>query len=69
MAGKKKTKTYKKGVATRLLDLCAGSDLEEKRLAERVDDACRVEAVIKEKDGQEVEAGEWLRLHKKSLNA
>ena len=64
-----KTKKYKKGVDKRLLDLCAGSNLEEKRLAERVDDACKVEAVVRENDGQEVEAGEWLRLHKKNLNA
>lgn len=65
---KKNERKYKKGVAPRLLDLCAGSDLESQRLADKVPEACRVQAVIKENDGQEVEAGEWLKLHKKSLS-
>ena len=67
--GKKTEKKYKKGVSPRLLDLCAGSDLDKYRLADKVPEACKVQAVIKENDGQEVEASEWLRLHKKSLNA
>ena len=65
---KKVERKYKKGVAPRLLDLCAGSDLEKHRIADKVQEACRVQAVVKENDGQEVEAGEWLRLHKKSLS-
>lgn len=63
-----KTKT-KKGVSKRLLDMCVGSDLDKQRLADRVDEACTVEAVIREKDGLEMEAGKWLNLHKKSLKA
>lgn len=57
---------YKKGVARELLDLCAGSDLEKHRLA--CVDEKRVDVVVKESDGMEVEAETWLKLNKQNLN-
>lgn len=60
-------RNYKKGVSTRLLDLCVGSDLEQQRIAEKVES--RVEAIVYGKDGNQMGAEEWLKLHKKSLNA
>ena len=56
---------YKKGVSKNLLDLCVGSDLEKHRLA--CVDEQRVEAVVKQNDGLEVEAKQWLTLNKKNL--
>ena len=58
---------YKQGVAKELLELCAGSNLEQQRLAQR--DSCDTKAVVIGKDGNEVEAEEWLKLNKKNLNA
>ena len=52
-------------VSQRLLDLCAGSDLDKQRIAQK--DVSRVESVVREKDGMEVEAKEWLKLKKKNL--
>lgn len=57
---------YKKGVATNLLDMCIGSNLEQHRLAQRDDFKC--EAVVRETDGLEVGAEQWLKLNKKNLN-
>lgn len=68
MAKLKKPK-YKKGVSKKLLELCAGSDLEQHRLAKRDDDVCTLEHVVVDSDGKEVEAEEWLKLNKKKLNA
>ena len=59
---------YKKGVPVELLNLCAGNrELEKQRLADRVDARC--EAVIRQNNGLEVEATEWLKLNKKNMNA
>lgn len=58
---------YKKGVSKELLDLCVGSDLEQHRLAEQVQDGCRVERKIITSSGMEVEAEEWLKSNKKNL--
>ena len=56
---------HKKGVSKKLLDLCIGSDLEQQRIAEKV--ASNTTAVVREKDGLEVEAETWTKLHKKNL--
>lgn len=66
---KEKKPKYKKGVSKKLLELCAGSDLEQHRLAKRDDEVCTLDHVIIDSDGKEAEAKEWLKLNKKNLNA
>lgn len=55
---------YKKGVSKALLELCVGSGLEQQRLAKR--DTFKCESVVIDKDGAEMGAEKWLKLHKKN---
>lgn len=64
-----KNKKYKKGVSKKLLELCAGSDLEQHRLAQRDDNVCSCEEVVIDSDGKEESAEKWLNSNKKNLNA
>lgn len=59
---------YKKGVSKKLLNACAGSDLDQHRLVPK-DDGSYCEAYVYGTDGNYKEAGEWLKSNKKNLNA
>lgn len=58
-------KKYKAGVSKALLDLCAGSDLEKHRLAQR--DMASTKEVIIGRNGEEEDAEKWLKSNKKNL--
>lgn len=62
-----KKQKFKKGVSKKLLQLCAGSDLEQHRLAQRDDNVCTVGKVVIDSDGVERGADEWLKSNKKNL--
>lgn len=52
-------------VDKRLLEMCAGSDLEKQRLAEKVSSS--VKQVVIDNKGIEMEAKEWKQVNKKIL--